>query len=93
MGCCASEERPDFRTNGHNKYLQLAWNTELFQASNFIIDGANIKLLAPKRKLYRIVSKQTFPDNGKYEIKIRYVSQEVNSFSIGVFHTSNQLMT
>ena len=51
MGCCNSEERPDFRTDGAAKDLKLSW------------------------------------------IKIRYVSQAVSSFSIGVFHTSTQLMT
>lgn len=89
MGCCASKD--DFRNSkqgdetSQNPYF--SWNTNQLQAKDFEIDGANLKLADERKMPHRICSKNPFPKNGQYTIKVRYVQRKGNgSFSLGICH-------
>lgn len=74
------------------KNLQFSWNSNQLQAKAFLVDGANIRLDADKKKPYRICSKYPFPKNGFFTVKARYVQKKgKGGFALGICHYGNRL--
>jgi hypothetical protein len=93
MGCCSSEDHFEKKSDIEpiTKNPQFSWNTNQLQAKAFELDGANVRLIASKKKPYRLVSKHPFPKEGEFIIKVRYVQKRgKGSFALGICHFGNK---
>jgi hypothetical protein len=90
MGICETMDKRR-SMEATERHVDLQWNSHELQASDFLIDGANLKLKDHSRKPHRICSKHYFSEYHNYRLKIRYVHfGESGSFAVGLFHFSGK---